>query len=73
MSKRHFIELADVLRRNKPDPMTDTGSTVALWAKLRDDIADVCKSENRAFNRDRWMDYIDGKCGPSGGAVKTKV
>ena len=35
-------------------------------------LATFCASQNPRFNRERWLDYIAGKCGPSGGAVKPK-
>jgi hypothetical protein len=49
MKKKHFILLADDLRRIKP--------------------ADFCQKHNPAFKRQRWFDYIDGKCGPNGGKI----
>jgi len=33
-------------------------------------IANFCSDQNGRFDRNRWFDYIAGKCGPSGGAVK---
>lgn len=33
-----------------------------------DTLANFCKSQNGNFLRDRWLDYIAGKCGPNGGA-----
>jgi hypothetical protein len=37
---------------------------------MRDALADFCKAQNPNFNRDRWLDYIAGKCGKNGGKVK---
>ena len=58
MTKKHFIDLADTLREYSSD------------RKLLNDIADFCKRMNSDFNKQRWLDYIDGKCGPSGGKLK---
>lgn len=70
MSKKHFIELANILRDSRP-----TGDLVAhnpartMWETMRDELADFCKAQNGAFNRQWWLDYINGNCGPSGGKV----
>lgn len=63
MSKKHFIALADFIERyNRFHPD-------AQFSKDQiEGLADLCASENPAFKRERWMDYIAGKCGPSGGA-----
>jgi hypothetical protein len=64
MTKKHFIELADRIRifnKNENNPFTQWH----IW-----ELADFCQSQNPNFNRERWLDYIDGKCGPSGGKVK---
>lgn len=82
MSKKHFIALADLLRHNKPVGLKDeTGQfaegrdigRMAMWARMVEVLADFCQEQNHQFNRERWLDYIDGKCGPNGGAIKTKA
>jgi len=64
MTKRHFIALADILAAQKP------GLFIGEWEALRDSLADFCKQQNPRFKRQLWLDYIDGKCGPSGGKLK---
>lgn len=69
MSKKHFIALADVIikantDRIRPD-QTETYSTAQI-----EELADFCQAQNPQFNRDRWIDYINGECGPSGGKLK---
>ncbi len=59
MSKKHFIRLADYLRNNR-----EAFDFVAI-ARL----ADFCQEQNPNFNRKRWLSYIAGECGPSGGRV----
>jgi hypothetical protein len=67
MSKKHFIELANVIIQSGPADRSANGafSQAAIFA-----LADFCKSQNPNFNRDRWLGYIAGENGPSGGRVK---
>lgn len=60
MTKKHFIALANYIK---------TSSAPFTPAHL-DTLADFCKSQNGQFNRQRWMGYIRGENGPSGGTVK---
>lgn len=74
MSKKHFIELADALRRLKPfkpTPMSDEYFLGALrqWESTRDAMADFCHQQNHNFMRERWLAYIDGTQGPNGGKL----
>ena len=65
MGKKQFIALADVIRNhNSANPFDKFEFTNDQIRAL----ADFCESQNPNFNRDRWLDYIAGKCGPSGGA-----
>jgi hypothetical protein len=57
MTKKHFIVLADYIR-NSPVKFTD---------RHLNELANFCASQNPNFDRVRWLNYIDGKCGPSGG------
>jgi hypothetical protein len=66
MSKKDFIALADVVRRmdaSAGNKKIDIGTVTGF-------LADFCQGQNCNFKRDRWMDYIAGKCGPNGGKVK---
>ena len=70
MTKKHFIALANVARDfrgsiNWYDP-SDSIDVQTVINRL----ADFCQSQNPNFKRDRWLDYIAGKCGKNGGAVK---
>lgn len=60
MSKKHFIELADMIRDNREHFTQEAIDALAKW----------CKAQNPGFMPGRWFDYIDGKCGPGGGAIK---
>lgn len=68
MSKKHFIELADCLRDLKPQRPSD--GAMLQWKDMIDGLADFCAAQNPRFNRERWLGYIAGENGPSGGAVK---
>lgn len=66
MTKKHFIELADTIRRSNErreeatlPPMFDSMAIAVL--------ANFCADQNSHFNAQRWLDYIAGKCGRNGG------
>lgn len=63
MTKKDFISLADVIRW-----LDHMGS--GLTTEQLGTLADWCAQQNPAFKRRRWLDYIDGLCGPNGGALK---
>ena len=73
MSKQDFVALADAIREH--GTMLDHHSLVRVTdTPLTKDqinmLADFCRRQNPNFNRERWLDYIAGKCGPNGGAIK---
>lgn len=72
MTKTDFTALANMLRNTRPEDFGGDSYPVRLeqWERDRDALADLCARSNPAFKRGRWLDYIAGKCGPSGGAVK---
>ena len=65
MSKKHFIALADTIREaNQLNPQH------AFTPEQIQALAEFCRSQNYDFKEDRWMDYIAGRCGKNGGAIK---
>lgn len=77
MSKKDFIALADAIREFNRTAFWGTdknGVHGTMNAPIQGDtlkmLADFCKSQNSAFMCERWLDYIAGKCGKNGGAVK---
>ena len=62
MTKQHFIALADWIRswnhQHQPHPFT-IDQVVSL--------ANFCESQNSAFDRYKWLNYIAGTHGPNGG------
>ncbi len=70
MSKKDFIALAEVLTDESLSRNAQVIQGMVDINDLRGILADFCKSQNSAFMRARWLDYIAGKCGKNGGAVK---
>ena len=75
MTKKHFVELADALRRSRPGysktGMTDAETAARVqWQACVDSIAEFCLSQNPRFQRNLWLAYIAGECGPGGEQLK---
>ena len=68
MTKKHFIALADMIRYANAQP----GNYQLFSPPVLHYLADFCWSQNPSFKKQRWLDYIDGKCGPNGGKIETK-
>ena len=58
MSKKQFIALADTIR-------SDANAGI-FSLQVIEKLADFCASQNPAFKRARWLDYIAGRCGKNG-------
>lgn len=71
MTKKHFISLANYMRACEPFDISSVSSTVShqQWERDVRALANFCARWNPRFKRERWLDYIDGKCGPGGGKV----
>jgi hypothetical protein len=68
MTKKDFIALADMLKNTMPvQNSSDRSSTeyhhclgeISQWFKMKNALADFCKSQNPKFNREKFMDYIE--------------
>ncbi len=57
MSKKQFIALAETIQKSR----------AAFSENAINALAYFCEDQNPRFNRQRWLDYIEGKCGPNGG------
>jgi hypothetical protein len=66
-SKKHFIELANMIA-DYNQHAEDIGQR-KFDARQIQLLADFCGGQNGQFNRSRWLSYIAGECGPSGGKV----
>lgn len=63
MSKKDFIALADMIRaHNRNCSLNEMFTELQIAA-----LAEFCREQNSDFKRDRWLQYINGKCGPNGG------
>jgi hypothetical protein len=70
MSKKHFIALADAIRIHNNVFGAFGERFTSQQIEL---LADFCKQQNPNFNRERWISYIAGECGPNGGTRKPEV
>ena len=66
MTKKHFIALADKIRTYSEWGVGFSESEIEV-------LAEFCQEQNPRFNRDRWIDYVHGRCGKNGGKVKQAV
>lgn len=68
MTKQHFIALADTIKDFNAVARQD-GTAMFTETQIAV-LAGFCEEQSPRFNRSRWLDYINGQCGPNGGAVK---
>lgn len=64
--KKHFIALADIIKTH--NPIYDAPENRFNDAQIQT-LAEFCEMSNPRFNRERWLAYIAGECGPNGGKV----
>lgn len=69
MSKKHFIALADDLRREKQGYIERHGQ--AAFDELVTFCCRFCRGENGQFNEGRFRDYVNDVCGPNGSKRKS--
>jgi len=68
MSKKDFIALADTIR-NANDYAESCKQPAAFSDAAIMELAHFCRSQNYNFMKDRWLDYIAGRCGKNGGKI----
>lgn len=79
MTKKDFIALTDALHHSMPVKGCHGGRgwrhseacyelCFDSWQRDVNEIARTLEHDNPKFNREHWLDYIAGKCGPNGGA-----
>ena len=66
MTKKEFVALADVIREH--NKRFNTAKNIFGSTQI-EALADFCQNTNIAFNRERWLAYIKGEYGPSGGKI----
>jgi len=65
MTKKNFIAMAIEVRYMLRDgQISDSGI---------ERLARFCYAQNSAFNKDRWLGFIYGRCGSNGGEIKKKA
>jgi hypothetical protein len=62
MTKKVLIALADEIRRQSDGPLAMSQGQIEV-------LADFCQTQNPAFKRERWLEYIAGKCGKNRGRI----
>lgn len=70
MTKKHFIELANMIREYNAEKRAVFGchaERMCFSPEAIGQLANFCASQNPRFNRERWLAYIAGDCGPNGG------
>lgn len=66
MNKKQLIALADSIRSHNA-----TAENCERFSdKQIETLANFCARENPLFKRQRWLDYVAGRCGPNGGPAK---
>ena len=70
MTKKHFVALADAVRRYNENAFKH-GTNIVSPLQFTDTqifaLADFCQSQNAQFDRERWLAYVNGECGKNGG------
>lgn len=68
MSKKDFIALADDIREHNVVAKNNDNYTAFTEDQI-ELLAQFCRNQNSNFMRERWLDYIAGKCGKNGGKI----
>lgn len=71
MTKKYFIALADAIREHNHRAGPNQEAYNEFFPNHLSTLADFCASQDPAFNRERWMRYVNGECGPNGGTRDT--
>ena len=69
MTKKNFVALADSIREHNSSGYVDRPGFNLFDQQHLNSLAAFCASQNPNFNRERWLAYIAGECGPNGGKV----
>ena len=71
MTKKTFVALADSIRAYNAQAFS-AGTNIVSPLKFThtqiNALADFCAAQNPAFNRERWLAYVAGRCVPNGSA-----
>ena len=64
ITKKQIIKIADTIK----DIARDADGLIEL-SLVVDKFADYLAAQNPNFERERFIAYVNGECGPNGGAV----
>jgi len=67
MTKQDFIALADWIRSTNEFAGYNEFDADAFTPQQIDVLAYFCAQQNPRFNRQLWLDYVAGLCGPNRG------
>ena len=73
MTEQHFLALADSIRAYNAQAFpagTNIASPLKFTHTQIQTLADFCAAQKSAFDRERWLAYVAGDCGPNGGKRK---
>ena len=65
MSKKDYIAIANKMQGT--EPAQNERERRHQWTDDLVALADLFQADNPRFLRQRWFDYVTGKCGPNGG------
>ncbi len=69
MTKKTFIAIANSLIATRPVGTLLTQIQLEQWEAQVKAMADTLGASNPAFKRQRWLDYVHGKCNGNGGVI----
>lgn len=58
MTRKHYIELAAMMARNRP-AATEMSGAYLLWLNIRDAMAGTLAADNPRFDHDRFVTACD--------------
>jgi hypothetical protein len=67
MTRKQFVALADSIGEH--NRLAKFNGENAFTVDQLAALARFCALENPRFKRERWLDYIAGRCGPNGGTI----
>jgi hypothetical protein len=70
MSKKQIIALADKLIEIRENTVWNAPTFQQFEATVGK-LAEFCADQSPRFNREWWLAYIAGECGPNGGKVRS--
>jgi hypothetical protein len=68
MTKQDYIKIGQKLAEIRPSHVTPESEAGVTWDKVVDGLCKIFREDNSAFKEDRFRDFVNGKCGPNGGA-----